>query len=1237
MNQRCFYLLGVGFCIGLLPVAAIAQQDRIVGRIDSLRVVTLPGSAQPQAQPEYDRGSIDPSFMLARISLAATISPGQQAGLEELLREQQIPASPNYHRWLTPEQFGDRFGLNRSDIARIAAWLESEGFQVEETARARNWIAFSGTAGQVARTFRTQIHRYETAGETHFANSSEVSIPASLKGVIGGIYGLNNFYPKPKDGAHATTTIGSHAMTPSDFATIYDVNPLYAAGIDGTGVNIAIMGLSEITLSDYQSFRKMFNLSAVDPQMVLVGPSPGTVQGWDGEGLLDLEWAGAVAPNANLFFVYGTNIATAVQAAIDRSVGQIVSTSYAVCEPENNQLYRGLAQQANAQGITWLASSGDAGAAGCDYTTAPAQHGLAVAWPAAFPEVTGVGATQFNGDVSAYWTPSSGATGYAAVSYIPETSWNESIATYPAASGGGASIQFPKPDWQNGPGVPDDGARDVPDISLVGAIHTYETYWNGPSGTGGGTSASAPAFAGLVALLNQYVVANGFQSQPGLGNINPALYKLAQTVPSAFHDITTGDNIVSCTGGRGCVAGYLGYSAGPGYDQVTGLGSVDAYALITNWSKQGAATSGAETVTTLAVNPGSVTLGDTVRLTATVSAKAGNNLIPAGTVTFTSGATMLGTAALTRVGAVAIAILDADGSQLRAGTDTLIAAYSGNSGFNSSDGSARISVALPSGLQGSFVSVSVSPNPAYAGAPITFAVTEEAGTATTLTTLTMDGTDISAELPLMFGNVNLAAFGTLSASGQAPSPETLPATVNAVLGGMDTDGRQWSRQIKLRIVAREQWPAMVLSVAQATVQQDTTALDSSCQWLVPLLVEERNGFPVQLSSLSRAGAFASEQIDQLFGTSHLAPYGFLQAALCENALSPPQTIDYVLQGTDANGVAVQAALRVSFTGPASGPAAFAASPQSVALTISNSSGSATGSVAVSAPWTVSVFPYNVATSWLTVSPLSGPAPGNLSITANGSGLASGVYRATLILNGTNTLPQSLEVPVTLLVGDTSSIRIDGVVNAASFQTALAPGMLASVFGSQLASQPQQAAAIPLPLQAQGVSVTVNGIAAPLDYLSPGQLNIQIPYEVGAGAAVLGVSVNGLVAYYDFGVMPSAPGIFASGGALVPASQARPGDTLALFMTGEGDVTPFFGTNSTPPPATALDQLPKPALPISVSVGGTQAAIQFIGIPSGLMVTQINFTVPPGTPPGLQPVSVTVNGVASPPVNLTIAP
>jgi uncharacterized protein (TIGR03437 family) len=274
---------------------------------------------------------------------------------------------------------------------------------------------------------------------------------------------------------------------------------------------------------------------------------------------------------------------------------------------------------------------------------------------------------------------------------------------------------------------------------------------------------------------------------------------------------------------------------------------------------------------------------------------------------------------------------------------------------------------------------------------------------------------------------------------------------------------------------------------------------------------------------------------------------------------------------------------------------------------------------------------------LKVSPLSGTGPGQLSLTANASGFANGVYRATLILRGTNTVPQFLEVPVTLVAGASAAVRIDGITNAASFQLAAAPGMMAAVFGYQLATAPGQPSAIPLPLQMNRASVTINGIAAPLLYVSPGQLNIQIPYEAGAGRAVLGINFNGQVAFHEFTIAPSAPGIFAWEGALVPTASGRPGDTLPLFMTGEGDVSPFFGTNRTPPSTVPLDQLPKPVLPVTVTVGGLQAAIQFIGIPSGLLGTQINFTIPPGVTPGVQPLVVTVNGVSSPPVNLTVAP
>jgi uncharacterized protein (TIGR03437 family) len=1229
----------------LLSLAALpAQQDRITRRIDGLRTVKLPASVHPKAQPQYDRGPVDPSTRLGRITLVAQPSPSQQADLEELLRRQQTPSSPDYHRWLTPGQFADRFGLSAADLGKIASWLESEGFQVEELARARNWVAFSGTAQQAARVFGAGIHRYEVDGETHFANATELSIPEALEGVVGAINGLSDFQPRPVSSlgmragvSSSTPTSGSHALTPQDFATVYDVNPLYANGIDGTGVSIAITGWSEIQVSDVHTFRSMFGLPANDPQLVLVGPSPGTVAASEDEALLDLETASAVARNASLIYVYAAHYEDAIMAAVDRNLGQIVSTSWADCETGGIGLGRSVGQQANAQGITWLAASGDSGPAGCENTgsSAPAIAGLAVNLPASFPEVTGVGGTQFDGNVGGYWTESGSVTGYSAISYIPETSWNQTDGEL-VASGGGASVLFAKPDWQAGPGVPADNARDVPDVSLLGAIHTYATVKGGSLDlTGGGTSASCPAFAGVVALLNHYLVKNGIQAQPGLGNINPALYKLAQIAPSAFHDITTGDNIVPCApGSPNCATGSFGYSAGPGYDPVTGLGSVDVYQLVTHWNNPPAAT-----VTTLAVAPPSITLGDSVQLTATVAA-SGAGSAPSGTVTFMAGQSVLGTAALTAAGATAVAALTADGSQLPVGSDTISATYAGNNVYNGSSGTASIAVAPQTSAPGSSVFVSISPNPVHAEEMITLTLTEEAGVGTTFTTLTENGLDLSAEIPSIFGSANIAPFGSLSITMILPPAPALPATVQVGFGGVDANGRQWSRQVSATMLPPLQGPALALSSAPGTVQQNPAA-DPSCQWSQQLLLQERNGFPVQLTAFKKGAVDLSGQIDQLFGTSHLAAYGSLQAAICETGISPPQTLSYEIDGTDQEGAPISATLQGSFAGPASAPAALSASPLDVSIGVPLSGGSGTGSVAVSAganvPWTVSVFPANSTTTWLTVAPLSGTGPAQLSLTANASGFANGVYRATLILRGTNAVPQFLEVPVTLVASASSSIRIDGITNAASFQLAAAPGMMAAVFGSQLASAPGQPTGIPLPLQLNLASVTINGVAAPLLFVSPGQLNIQIPYEAGAGPAVMGIDFNGQVAYHEFTIAPSAPGIFAWGGALAPVSSGPPGDTLSLYMTGEGDVSPFFGTNQTPPSTVPLDQLPKPVLPVAVTVGGVPAAIQFIGIPTGLLGTMINFTIPPGMTAGVQPLVVTVNGVSSPPVNLTVTP
>jgi uncharacterized protein (TIGR03437 family) len=181
--------------------------------------------------------------------------------------------------------------------------------------------------------------------------------------------------------------------------------------------------------------------------------------------------------------------------------------------------------------------------------------------------------------------------------------------------------------------------------------------------------------------------------------------------------------------------------------------------------------------------------------------------------------------------------------------------------------------------------------------------------------------------------------------------------------------------------------------------------------------------------------------------------------------------------------------------------------------------------------------------------------------------------------------------------------------------------------------------LPLPLSMQGITATVNGVAAPLYYVSPGQLNIQIPYETGAGPAVVAVNNGGQVAVFPFTVTMAAPGLYNSAidnSTGQPASSATAGTVLLLFMTGDGDITPFLATGATPSSNTTASQLPKPRLPVTVTVGGVAATVLFAGIPAGLTgVTQIDITVPANAPTGTQEVVVTVGGVAAPPVMLTV--
>jgi subtilase family serine protease len=800
----------VGSLLGVFVLASMsfaATPDRVSGGISGGPAVQLTGNVHHLALTQFDQGAVDPAMQLGTITLLTMPTAAQQQALKQLLAKQQDRKSPNYHKWLTPEQFADRFGLSKNDIQQIAGWLTAQGFTMVHTARGRNWVSFTGTAAQVQAAFATEIHRYSVKGELHYANSTAPSIPGSLSGVAVGFRGLDDFRPRPRAQKRAhpnwfSATLGDF-IAPGDVATIYDINALYTAGIDGTGQKLAVMGQTDVYLADLNDFRTGFGLSSLnctansttglitacsDPHFlyVLDGTDPGpSTHGDISEADLDLEWSGAVARGAQIIYVNSTDTFTSYYYAIDNNVAPVISLSYGFCEFDDTFMAQDEAelQKANSEGITFVNSSGDSGAAECDgfstvTSTNLATLGLAVSYPASSPEVTGVGGTGVllaDWNNSQYWNTSNNTSGDggSAKSYVPEQVWNDDleieqfclepsnagnkfcsqggttavpgwvpITTEAAAqtdigissSGGGASncatqnsgktacvAGFPKPSWQT---VTVSGAPAVrlsPDVSFLatpnfpGYVFCTPLSELGGSGTTsscagggavgitnavdnnlsiiGGTSASAPVFAGVVALLNQYLAGT---SAAGLGNVNPTLYQLALTPANgAFHPVTTGDNNVSCVPNTPsnqpttlqCPAGgVVGYSAATadattGYNLVAGLGSIDVDKLAIAWAGTRAASS-----TSLAFSPPAPTQGAAVTLTATVTPSTAT-----GNVTFINGSTVLGTSAVS--GGVATLTT----SSLPVATNTITATYNGSGSLGTST-SSSVSVTVTQGF-----------------------------------------------------------------------------------------------------------------------------------------------------------------------------------------------------------------------------------------------------------------------------------------------------------------------------------------------------------------------------------------------------------------------------------------------------------------------------------------------------------------------------------------------------------
>src|SRR5215468_3035533 len=216
-----------------------ASRDRILQPVDSSHSTMVQGTAHRLASAGYDRGRMNPGRMISRASLALRLSSEQQSELDRLLRDQQDPASPNYHKWLSPQEYAERFGVSDNDLRKISSWLESQGLRVEGISESRTEVSFSGAAGQIEHAFQTEMHNLSVNGEQHFANLTDVQVPVAFANLVLGVRNLNDFEPRPhllKPSPHFTSSIsGNHFIAPGDFATIYDVTPLYAQGLDGTG------------------------------------------------------------------------------------------------------------------------------------------------------------------------------------------------------------------------------------------------------------------------------------------------------------------------------------------------------------------------------------------------------------------------------------------------------------------------------------------------------------------------------------------------------------------------------------------------------------------------------------------------------------------------------------------------------------------------------------------------------------------------------------------------------------------------------------------------------------------------------------------------------------------------------------------------------------------------------------------------------------------------------------------
>jgi subtilase family serine protease len=731
----------LAFCLSFLSVAfsapskAQGPRPMVKEKVDESRLVTLSGNTTPAAtRKENDRGGLADDERFDHLLILLKRDPEMEVALKQHIEAMHDPKSPEFHHWLTPEEIDARYGVHPQDTEAVRQWLLSHGFTLNQVYRNGMVLDFSATAKQVREVFHTDVHHLVLPnGDKHIANMRDPQIPAALAPVIEGVTSLHDFFPRPRLTkpkpisfdrqtsrwqSRFNVPIGGftfNVVAPFDFATIYNLKPLWQRGFTGKGVTIALVEDSNLANpSDWMTFRKNFgltdfkhgNFQQVHPDC----KNPGQ-NGDEGEAALDAEWAGSSAPDANIELVAcgdsntTSGLDRAILGILETNPPDIISDSYGLCETVSGEAEVALenleAELASAEGVTFFIAEGDVGADECAPVepTNFAIGGMNSGDNTASAFAVDVGGTDFmalyNSDVngipiSKYWAGTNDPkTKASALSYIPEIPWNDSCASKliysdPVITGSGFTQSFgetgfcnspvgqqfflidiagsggpstcftgtpsipgvvsgtckgnPKPKFQTDvPGIPHDGLRDQPDISLFasngewGSFYPFclsDTNQGGTTCTAendavmlgaGGTSFSSPAMAGIQALINQrygkqgdanfvyYAIAADQFEDHGAAQCNAS--QTSGKLPASFcvfNDVTLGDidipcgqnpnggNFYDCHGATATVIGELStsnkkdepaYPATIGYDFATGLGSVNASNLFKAWAK----------------------------------------------------------------------------------------------------------------------------------------------------------------------------------------------------------------------------------------------------------------------------------------------------------------------------------------------------------------------------------------------------------------------------------------------------------------------------------------------------------------------------------------------------------------------------------------------------------------------------------------------------------------------------